>query len=565
MHFLSISWTPSTKRRRESSKWLADRIVELRTDAMDADRAVLEFKKKNNIVDVGGKTGGALLADQQVADLNAELAKARADTSAAKANLDRIQVVMKQDVPDAAVANSLRDTIITDLRTKYLTLQRTYNVYKERYGEKHLAVVELAVQMGQLRKSMADELARIAQSDESTYEVAKAREESLLKSLDTQIAGAQNTRLDELGLVELESKAKALHGAHDNFVAEYMQISQQQSVPSTDARVITAARYGGVTSPHTSKILMMSGLLGLMLGFAAAYLREATDSVFRTAKQVEQLLKTNCLAVLPVTGAVAALAAQKLAPLIGRSGKEVNATTAGNFRNVIGEPLSHFAEGLRAVKVAADINGTIKQNKVIGVTSSLPQEGKSTVAANLAEVIAHGGRKVILIDGDLRNPTLSRKLSPKADSGLLEVMGGKIQLQDALYTDPASGLSFLPVVVELRLAHSSEILGSDVFREFIDGLRAKYDYIIVDLSPLVPVVDARATTNVVDLYLFIVQWGQTKIKLVKRQFGSAPEIYDRLLGVVLNKANMQSVHRYDDYYGHQYYNKKYYRRYGYAR
>jgi polysaccharide biosynthesis transport protein len=302
-----------------------------------------------------------------------------------------------------------------------------------------------------------------------------------------------------------------------------------------------------------------------MLGFAAAYLREATDSVFRTTKQVEQLLKTNCLAVLPITGAVAALAAQKLAPLIGRSGKEVNATTAGNFRNVIGEPLSHFAEGLRAIKVAADINGTIKQNKVIGVTSSLPQEGKSTVAANLAEVIAHGGRKVILIDCDLRNPTLSRKLSPKADSGLLEVISGKIPLQDAVYTDPASGLSFLPVVVESRLAHSSEILGSEVFREFIDGLRAKYDYIIVDLSPLVPVVDARATTNVVDSYLFIVQWGQTKINLVKRQFASAPEIYDRLLGVVLNKANMQRVHRYEDYYGHQYYNKDYYRRYGYTR
>ena len=223
------------------SKWLADRIVELRKDAMDADRAVLEFKKKNNIVDVGGKTGGTLLADQQVTDLNTELAKARADTSAAKANLDRIQVVMKQDVPDAAVADSLKDPIITELRTKYLTLQRTYNVYKERYGEKHLAVVELATQMGQLRKSMADELARIAQSYESNYEVAKAREESLLKSLDAQIAGAQNTKLDELGLVELESKAKALHGAHDNFVAEYMQISQQQSVPSTDARVITAA------------------------------------------------------------------------------------------------------------------------------------------------------------------------------------------------------------------------------------------------------------------------------------------------------------------------------------
>jgi succinoglycan biosynthesis transport protein ExoP len=548
------------------SKWLADRITDLRKDAMDADRTVLEFKKKNNIVDVGGKSGGTLLIDQQVADLNTQLATARADTTAAKANLDRIQVVMNQDVPDAAVAESLKDPIITELRTKYLALQRTYNVYKERYGDAHLAVVELATQMGQLRKSMADELGRIAQSNQSTYEIAKAREESLQKSLTTQIAGAQNTKLDELGLVELESKAKALHAAHDNFIARYMQVSQQQSIPSTDARVITVAPYpGGPSSPNTSKILMMSGMLGLLLGFAAAYLREATDSVFRTAKQVEQLLKTNCLTVLPVTGAVASLAAQKLAPMIGRSGKEVDATTAGIFRNVIGEPLSVFAEGLRAIKVAADINGTIKQNKVIGITSSLPQEGKSTVAANLAEVIAHGGRKAILIDCDLRNPTLSRKLSPKADSGLLEVMSGKLQLQDVVYTDPATGLVFLPAVVESRLARSSEILGSEVFRQFLDGLRAKYDYVIVDLSPLIPVVDARATTNVIDSYVYVVQWGETKIKLVQRQLASAPEIADRLLGVVLNKANVQVVDRYEDYFGRQYYNKNYYKRYGYTR
>jgi succinoglycan biosynthesis transport protein ExoP len=544
-----------------------DRIAELRRDAIDADRTVLEFKQKNNIVAVGGKAGnGMLLADQQVADLNTQLAAAHADTAAAKANLDRVQVVMKEDVPDAAVADSLKDTILNELRTKYLSMQRTYNVYKERYGETHLAVIELKTQMGQLRQSMADELSRIAQSYQSNYEVAKAREESLRQSLAKEITGAQNTKLDELGLVELESKAKAFHSAHDSFVARYLQVSQQQSVPSTDARVISAATPpGGASSPHNSKVLLISGMLGLMLGFAAAYLREATDGVFRTAKQVEQLLKTNCLTILPVTGAVASLAAQKLAPMIGHTGKEVNATTAGIFRNVIGEPLSHFAEGLRAVKVAADINGTIKQNKVVGITSSIAREGKSTVAANLAEVIAHGGRKTLLIDCDLRNPTLSRKLSPKAGGGLLEVMSGKIKLEGAIYTDPATGLAFLPVVVESRLAHSSEILGSEVFRQFLDGLRARYDYIIVDLPPLVPVVDARATTNVIDSYVYVVEWGQTKIKLVQRQFASAPEIYDRLLGVVLNKANVQKMDRYEDYFGHQYYSKNNYRSYGYTR
>jgi len=555
------------------SKWLLGRIAELRQQAMDADRAVLEFKQKNNIVDIGSGNGGngTLLVDQRVVDLNAQLAKAHADTAGAKANLERIQVVMRGDITDAAVADSLKDTIITQLLTQYLQLQRTYNVYKAKYGATHLAVVSLQTQMAQLRQSMSGELARIAQSYQSDYAVAKAREESLEQSLAQQIAGSQHTKLDQLGLDELESKAKAVHADHDSFVRRYMEVTQQQSLPSTDARIITLATPPGqASSPVKSKVLLYSAMLGLMLGFAAAYLREATDNVFRTSKQVQQLLNTNCLTVLPATTAASASAvpsrnAQKSVLIIGRSAKEVSAETAGMYRKVIGEPLSSFAEGLRAVKVAADISGSIKQNKIIGVTSSLAGEGKSTVAANLAELIAHGGRKVILIDCDLRNPTLSRKLSPKADAGLLEVMTGKMRLQDAIHTDPASGLAFLPAVIESRLAHSSEILASDVFRRFLDGLREAYDYIIVDLSPMVPVVDPRATTSVVDSYVFVIQWGRTNIKLVQRQLASAPEIFDRLLGVVLNKASVSILDRYEDYYGRYYYNQKYYQRYGYTR
>ena len=215
------------------------------------------------------------------------------------------------------------------------------------------------------------------------------------------------------------------------------------------------------------------------------------------------------------------------------------------------------------MKVAADISGAIKENKVIGLTSSMPSEGKSTSSCNLAELIAHGGSKVILVDGDLRNPTLSRKLTSNPDVGLLEVLSGKVSLSEAIYTDVETGLEFLPAVIESRLAHSSEILGSDAFRNLIDKLRKSYDYVIVDLPPLAPVVDVRATTKVIDSYVFVIQWGQTKLNLVQRQLGSAPEIFDRLLGVILNKANTKVLDRYEDYYGRYYY-KKYYARYGYT-
>ena len=555
------------------AKWLQDRVAELRQQAMTADRAVLEFKEQKNIIDTGSVSAagtGRLLVDQRVVDLDAELAKARADTAEAKARLDRIQVVMTQGIPDAAVADSLSSTIIGQMRSQYLDLDRRYRVYKERYGPTHLQVIALQTTMTELRRSMADELGRIGEVYKSNYEIAKAREASLEKSLAQQISGAQLTGRERLGLAELESRAKAYHSAHDSFIQRYMEVTEQQSLPVTEARVITPASPGGVSSPRTSKILLISGMLGLMLSFGVAFLRESMDSVFRTGRQVEKTLNTICLSILPiaknVTSPVSASnetrnsAVKRVGPA-----KEFNPKTAGLFRYVLDEPLSAFAEGVRAVKVATDISGSIKKNKVIGITSSLPNEGKSMVASNFAELIAHAGRKVILIDCDLRNPTLSRKLVAKADVGLLEVIGGKIGLHEAIYTDNRSGLAFLPTVIELRLAHSSEILASAVFSQLIDGLCKNYDYIIIDLPPLGPVVDARAAAAVVDSYIFVIEWGRTRINMVEHQLRSAPEIFERLLGVVLNKASAKLLNRYEGYYGRYYYKKNYYAQYGYTK
>jgi succinoglycan biosynthesis transport protein ExoP len=138
-------------------------------------------------------------------------------------------------------------------------------------------------------------------------------------------------------------------------------------------------------------------------------------------------------------------------------------------------------------------------------------------------------------------------------------------LREALYSDEQSGLAFLPAVIESRLAHSSEILGSEAFRQLIEGLRKSYDYIVIDFPPLAPVVDVRATTNLVDSYVFVIEWGRTRLNMVQRQLGSAPELFDRLLGVVLNKANIRVLERYEDYYGRYYYKKNYYARYGYTK
>ena len=222
-------------------------------------------------------------------------------------------------------------------------------------------------------------------------------------------------------------------------------------------------------------------------------------------------------------------------------------------------------KSIRAIKVAIDLeaNKTGKATKVVGICSSLPNEGKSTVATNLAQLTAMSGVRTVLVDCDLRNPSLSRTLAPDAKVGILEVLAGTATLEQALRRDPVTNLAFIPIVMETRLAHTSEILPSEQMKKVFDMLKQRFDYVIVDFPPLAPVVDVRATAHLIDFYIFVVEWGRTKIDVAQHALTSARGVYDQTLGVVLNKANMQAFSKYQGYTGNYYYNR-HYGRYGYT-
>lgn len=542
---------------RRASKWLQDRITELREQVSAVDRAVLDYKEKNKIIDVAvapspGSTNTSTrsLEEQQLAELSTQLSAARAASTEAKARLDRIQDVLKMDIPDASVVDSLRSEIVTRLRNQYLDLAAREGILSGRYGSDHQAAINLRDQMGQIRQSMADELRRIAESNKSDYEIARAREESIKNKLADIVSDARITNRERVGLRELESNAQAYHTIYDNFLQRYMEAIQQQSFPITEARVISAAKPPKTrSSPRTSLVLAGAVTVGVFLSLAIAFLREALDQVFRSTRQVQETLRANCLAVLPLLEASPRSPVSTASRLvtgwrlkIGR-GATPSSGPDDLLRHAVIEPSSPFAAPFRSIKVAVDVSAADQQIRVIGVTSTLPNEGKSTIASNFAELIAHLGKKVILIDGDLRNPMLSRTLVPDATSGLLEVLRGKVPLHEAVRTDEAAGLAFLPTIIGSR--HSSELLGSDSLKMLIARLREMYDYIIIDLPPLGPVAEVRATASMVDSYIYVIQWGRSRKSAVRRQLLGAPEVYDRLLGAVLNKVDLKAFCRHE--------------------
>ena len=555
---------------KRATEWLQGRIEELNQKRALAERAVVDFKQAKNMI----ATDGKLLNEQQIAELNSQLSSALQKASEDKARLDRIDVVIRDDGADTktsgTVADTLSNPIVTQLRTRYLELVNREANWSRKYGANHLAVVNLRNQIRDARGSILDELKRLRESYLSNYEIAKQQAQDLEKRLGGAVSQSQTTNQAQVALRELESSAQSYRAMHDNFLQRYTESLQQQSFPISDARIIAAASPPlSKSGPKTALILVMAAAGGLVLGVALGTVRELMNGSLFTSTQVESALQMSCISLVPSldigNNGCPGMPGPYFSIDVRRAsfdGRKIVSRGPDVFWAVINSPFSRFTEAIRSIKLAIDLNnGSINGKQVIGFTSSLPNEGKSTIAASLALLVAQTGARVILVDCDLRNPSLTRKLAPGAELGILDVIAGAVSLRDAVWTDPSTNLTFLPASIKTRVVNSCEFLAADATKALFENLRSNYDYVLVDLSPLVPVVDTRATSGFVDSYICVTEWGRTNVDAVKHSFKDAQNVYQNLLGFVLNKANIDRLSSYESV-GGNYYRNKYYSQYG---
>jgi succinoglycan biosynthesis transport protein ExoP len=227
------------------------------------------------------------------------------------------------------------------------------------------------------------------------------------------------------------------------------------------------------------------------------------------------------------------------------------------LRYSIDNPLSSFAETLRAAKVAVDLTLGERRPKIIGIISVLPNEGKSTVSKNFASLLAHLGARALLIDADLRNPGLTRVMARYARAGIVEAIRGDYPLKDLLLSEPDSGLSFLPAVLTKQVRHSSAVMASAGMQNLFTEAGKSFDYIVVDLPPLGPVVDVRAAASMFDAFVFVVEWGKTPRNMVRSCLGAEVALSEKCVGVIFNKADMKKIHLYEDDSSKELYYAKY--------
>jgi succinoglycan biosynthesis transport protein ExoP len=530
---------------RRASVWLEQRIGELRQQASDAYKAVQDFKSDNSII-IG--VDGKLASEVELDQLGIALAKARADTSQARAKLDRISRVLEQrsdkesfNIPDPVVTDALSNPVITRLRQQFLDDQNKESEWSARYGADHTAARNLRAEMAALQRAIWDEISRIAESYKSELQIAKSQEEAIDKRMIDVFQKSGATRQSQVRLRELETAANTYRGIYETFLTRFTQSVQQQSFPSTEARVVTVASPPGApSSPKTGLTLALAAMCGLGLGVMSAFAREQMNRQIHTRAELEKLLGTSCLAVLP------AFAEKR--PVL----QKLRATReSGAFRQISEvAPFSATAEALRYIKVAIDLHPT--GGKIIGLVSALPGEGKTTVAAGFAAFMGKAGARTLLIDADLRNPTLTRSLGYGGAPGLLNLVTEKSDFDDLVITDSKYKFDFLPSSTRIKPTNSSDVLNSPAMKEMLRAAKSNYDYVLVDLHPILPVVDVKAAAHLFEAFVLVVEWGSTSTDEIVKAVNASPILSERLLGAVLNKADEAVMRRFEGYSDRRY-------------
>ncbi len=390
--------------------------------------------------------------------------------------------------------------------------------------------------MAALQRAIWDEVSRIAESYKSELQIAKAQEESIDKRMSDVFQKSASTRQSQVHLRELETAANTYRNIYETFLSRFTQSVQQQSFPSTEARVVTVASAPRLpSSPKTSLTLALAAVCGFGLGIMLAFAREQMNRQIHTRAQLEALLGISCLAVLP------AFAGKREA-----LHKRGMTRDSGAFRQISEvAPFSATAEALRYIKVAIDLHPA--GGKVIGIVSALPGEGKTTVAAGFAAFIAKSGGRTLLIDADMRNPSMTRTLGYPNEPGLLDLITDKSSFDDLVITDTKYNFDFLPSSTRIKPSNSSDILNSQAMKQMLKTAKNNYDYVLVDLPPILPVVDVKAAAHLFDAFVLVVEWGSTSSDEILKAVSASPILSERLLGAVLNKADEAVMRRFEGY------------------
>jgi capsular exopolysaccharide synthesis family protein len=524
---------------QKASDWLAQRLGGLRQKVEASERALQQYREKEHIVDAKGLALGG--ASKQFEDLSKAQIDARQRRSEAETRYNQIKAAAGNYETLPAVANNPTVLKMRDIESD---AEKKLSELSKRYGKEHPRMVAAEAELRSARENTKDALRRAIDTTVTAvtkeYEATRANESALAKTVAQAKDDIQNMNRKEYQLNVLEREVASNRQLYDMFLGRFKETNAAGGLQSTIARVVDPAIPSATAfAPNKTRTVQVAAVVGVILGIMLALLIERLDNTVKTSSEVEAKLGLPVLATLPI--------------ITGKIKPE---------RHFTENPHSIFSEAIRTARTGILLSAIDEPHKAIVITSSVPGEGKTTFAMNLALAFAQT-KRVILVDADMRRPSIGKVYGKESTApGLSNLVSGTSPAQDCMFRVEESELYVLPAGV--IPPNPLELLLSKRFEDTLHKLMDMFDIVIIDTPPVQLVSDSLVIARRCSGLIYVVKADDVPYQVARNGIKRVKQSLVNIVGVALNQLDFERADRYyGEYTGYAKYGyRRYYGTYG---
>jgi len=532
----------------QTSDWLSTELADLQMKVQTSEEKLVRYQKDHSILGVDEKQN---IVTAKLDELNRELTAAQTDRIQKESNYR-----LAAEGDPAAFSKTSREGpsgMLEKLRDKEADLNTQLAQVTTQFGTGYPKVAELSNQLKQVRKELADEEVRMQQQIRDEYLAALQRETLLTTAFNQQKQEANQLNESAIEYSVLKRDAEANRQLYQDLLQRLKEAGVSAGLRSSNIRVVDVARIPtSPVKPNVPRNLELGLILGLACGIGLAFTLESLDTSVRSIEEIK------AISALPALGTIPLQFANN--PILRNRLKAVSVQTSDADLPALvtfARPRSEAAEAYRSLRTSILLSSFGAPPKVILVTSALPQEGKTTISANSALVLAQRGGRVLLIDADLRRPGINKLFGFHSRGGLSTLLSGVDKVEDVMIrSTEVPNLWILPGGPVPP--HPAELLGSTVMKEHLACWRHEFDHIIIDSPPCLTVTDSVVLSPEVDRIILVARAKKTTKLALRQACELLVQVNARVMGIVLNALTWDSAEsyyyyggRYSDHYYHE--------------
>ena len=538
----------------QASDWLSKQLVDLQMKVETSQEKLVHYQKEHEILGIDDKQN---ITTAKLDELNKALTTAESERMDKESIYRLVQsgdtetIASAANVLDAAGAGSTSQSgLLETLRAKQADLRIQAAELNTQFGPSYPKLAQINNQLKEIDAELVAETRKIGGKIKGQYMAALQRENMLHDALEKQKQEANKLNESAIEYSLLKRDLDTNRQLYEGLLEKLKEAGVSAGLRSNNFRIVDVARVPtGPIEPNIPRNLSFAFMLGLTSGVGLAFLLEGLDNTVRTTEQAQMISGLPPLGMIPLGSRTAREGANSKRLVIATSKEAVELITQVR-------PQSQMAESYRALRTSLLLSNLGAPPKVIMVTSALPQEGKTTTSINCAVVLAQKGIRVLLIDADLRRPSIHKTLGMGPRSGLSNVLTGSATLEQAITRSTVlPNLNILPAGTPPP--NPAELLASTNMRDVLEQLRGQYDHIVVDTPPTLSVTDAVVLSPRADAIVLVIRSGQTTKQALRRSRDILMQVNAKVSGVLLNAVDLSSP----DYYYYYEYQGKYARYY----